>query len=206
MKRPLVIGLTGGIASGKSTVSRELAGLGAVIIDADALAHLLAQPGQVLYEAYLEHFGMEAIAADGTLDRQYVAQRVFSSPEEQAWLDRTSHPIIRARFEQELAAACTQSPPAVVLDVPLLFEAGWDQMADECWLVYAKAEQQLARLLARNGGTEEAARARIAAQMPLEEKRGLADFVLDNTGRPGRLLKQVRRLWKERVNTDGELP
>ena len=206
MERPLVIGLTGGIACGKSTVSRELARLGAIIVDADALAHLLAQPGEALHEAYYKHFGAEAVAADGSLDRQYIAGRVFSSPEEKAWLDRTSHPIIRERFKQELAAACAQLPPAVVMDVPLLFEAGWDSMADECWLVYATMEQQLKRLLARNGGTEEAARARIMAQMPLEEKRRRADFVLDNTGRPNQLFKQVRRLWKERVNTDGDIP
>ncbi len=206
MKHPLVIGLTGGIACGKSTVSRELARLGAIIVDADALAHLLAQPGEALYEAYYKHFGPEAVTAEGLLDRQYIAWRVFSSPEEKAWMDRTAHPIIRTRFEQELAAACDQLPPAVVLDVPLLFEAGWDEMADECWLVYATLEQQLKRLLARNGGTEEAARARIMAQMPLEEKRRRADFVLDNTGRQSRLLKQVRRLWKERVNVDGDIP
>ncbi len=205
MKHPLVIGLTGGIACGKSTVSRELARLGAIIVDADALAHLLAQPGEALYEAYYKHFGPEAVTAEGLLDRQYIARRVFSSPEEKAWMDRTAHPIIRTRFEEELAAACDKQPPAVVLDVPLLFEAGWDEMADECWLVYATLEQQLKRLLARSGGTEEAARARIMAQMPLEEKRRRADFVLDNTGRQSRLLKQVRRLWKERVNVDGDI-
>ena len=205
MKHPLVIGLTGGIACGKSTVSRELARLGAIIVDADALAHLLAQPGEALYEAYYKHFGPEAVTAEGLLDRQYIARRVFSSPEEKAWMDRTAHPIIRTRFEEELAAACDKQPPAVVLDVPLLFEAGWDEMADECWLVYATLEQQLKRLLARSGGTEEAARARIMAQMPLEEKRSRADFVLDNTGRQSQLLKQVRRLWKERVNVDGDI-
>lgn len=205
MKHPLVIGLTGGIACGKSTVSRELARLGAIIVDADTLAHLLAQPGEALYEAYYKHFGPEAVTAEGLLDRQYIARRVFSSPEEKTWLDRTAHPIIRTRFEEELAAACDKQPPAVVLDVPLLFEAGWDEMADERWLVYATMEQQLRRLLARNGGTEEAARARIMAQMPLEEKRRRADFVLDNTGRQSQLLKQVRRLWKERVNVDGDI-
>ena len=205
MKHPLVIGLTGGIACGKSTVSRELARLGAIIVDADTLAHLLAQPGEALYEAYYKHFGPEAVTAEGLLDRQYIARRVFSSPEEKAWMDRTAHPIIRTRFEEELAAACDKQPPAVVLDVPLLFEAGWDEMADERWLVYATMEQQLKRLLARSGGTEEAARARIMAQMPLEEKRSRADFVLDNTGRQSRLLKQVRRLWKERVNVDGDI-
>ncbi len=205
MEHPLVIGLTGGIACGKSTVSRELARLGAIIVDADALAHLLAQPGEELYEVYCNHFGPAAVAADGSLDRQYIAQRVFSAPEEKAWLDRASQPIIRTRFEQELAAALAKRPPAVVLDVPLLFEAGWDEMADECWLVCTTTEQQMQRLMSRDKCTEEAAKARVAAQMPQEEKRRRADVVLDNTGWPRQLLKQVRQLWKERINTDGDI-
>ena len=191
----MIIGLTGGIASGKSTVSGHLASLGAAIIDADKIAARLAEPGETLYKAYVEHFGARVVQADGRLDRRQIGRLTFADPAEKFWVDQVSHPLIRSEVERQLS---TGRPGAVqVLDVPLLFEAQWDKLADVIWLVYVRPEVQLARLIRRNAYSEAEARQRIASQMPLEEKRALADVVIDNSGSRQATLEQVDRLWEE---------
>ena len=135
-----VIGLTGGIASGKSTVSGMLKSLGACIIDADAIAHQLSEPGESIYRAYLEHFGAQVINHEGRLDRRAVAERVFACPQEKQWMDGTAAPLILAEVKRQLSEAVKAETPAVVLDVPLLFEAGWDALAEESWLVVCPSE------------------------------------------------------------------
>jgi dephospho-CoA kinase len=203
--RPLIIGLTGGIACGKSTVSRELSGMGAHIIDADLLAHQLSQPGEAVYQAYLEHFGEEILRENGELDREKVAQLAFGRPTVVAWLNETAHPLIRRRLELDLAKALSPPCQAVVLDVPLLFEAGWDSLADESWLVYAEEKTQLERLLKRDECTLAAAKARIAAQMPLAEKKARADILIDNSGKLTQTQMRLKELWKERVERHGRI-
>ena len=195
-----IIGLTGGIACGKSTVSTELRAHGAAIIDADALAHELSQPHQPIYNAYVERFGSEIVAADGTLDRAAIARRVFADPAVHAEVEAIAHPIIRRAAEERLCAARDENKRAAVLDVPLLFEAGWDALADETWVVALPREEQLARLLARDTSMDAGeARARIAAQMPLAEKCARADVVIDNSGTVEEIREYIGKLWKERI-------
>ena len=195
-----IIGLTGGIACGKSTVSAELRKRGAAIIDADALAHELSQPHRPIYNAYVERFGSEIVAADGTLDRAAIARRVFADPAVRAEVEAIAHPIIRRAAEERLRAARDENKRAAVLDVPLLFEAGWDALADETWVVALPREEQLARLLARDKAMDAGeARARIAAQMPLAEKCARADVVIDNSGTVEEIREYIGKLWKERI-------
>ena len=195
-----IIGLTGGIACGKSTVSAELRARGAAIIDADALAHELSQPHQPIYNAYVERFGSEIVAADGTIDRAAIARRVFADPAVRAEVEAIAHPIIRSAAEERLRAARDENKRAAVLDVPLLFEAGWDALADETWVVALPREEQLARLLARDKAMDAGeARARIAAQMPLAEKCARADVVIDNSGTVEEIREYIGKLWKERI-------
>ena len=195
-----IIGLTGGIACGKSTVSTELRALGAAIIDADALAHELSQPHQPIYNAYVQRFGREIVTADGTLDRAAIARRVFADPAVRAEVEAIAHPIIRMAAEERLRAARDENKRAAVLDVPLLFEAGWDALADETWVVVLPREEQLKRLLARDKAMDEGeARARIAAQMPLAEKCARADVIIDNSGTKEEIREYIGKLWKERI-------
>ena len=195
-----IIGLTGGIACGKSTVSTELRAHGAAIIDADALAHELSQPHQPLYNAYVQRFGREIVTADGMLDRVAIARRVFADPAVRAEVDAIAHPLIRMAAEERLRAARDENKRAAVLDVPLLFEAGWDALADETWVVALPREEQLARLLARDTSMDEGeARARIAAQMPLAEKCARADVIIDNSGTKEEIREYIGKLWKERI-------
>ena len=195
-----IIGLTGGIACGKSTVSTELRALGAAIVDADALAHELSQPHQPLYNAYVQRFGREIVTADGTLDRAAIARRVFADPAVRAEVDAIAHPLIRMAAEERLRAARDENKRAAVLDVPLLFEAGWDALADETWVVALPREEQLKRLLSRDKAMDEGeARARIAAQMPLAEKCARADVIIDNSGTKEEIREYIGKLWKERI-------
>lgn len=198
-----IIGLTGGIACGKSTVSRGLRALGAAIIDADALAHELSQPNAPIFNAYVERFGREIVTAGGTLDRATIAARVFSDPAVRAEVDAVTHPLIRTAAEERLCAARAAEKRAAVLDVPLLFEAGWDTLADEVWVVALPAEEQIARLLARDKTMSEGeARARISAQMPLAEKCARADIVIDNSGTVEETRECIEQLWRERIIGD----
>lgn len=195
-----IIGLTGGIACGKSTVSRALRAHGAAIIDADALAHELSQPGQAIFNGYVERFGRGIVTAGGTLDRAAIAARVFADPAVRTEVDAITHPLIRAAAEERLRAARAAEKRAAVLDVPLLFEAGWDALADEVWVVALPAEEQLARLLARDKSMSEGeARARISAQMPLTEKCARADIVIDNSGTVEETRECIEQLWRERI-------
>ena len=192
-----IIGLTGGIACGKSTVSKVLKDCGARIVDADAIAHELSQPNQPIFHAYVELFGPEIVTPEGTLDRAEIARRVFSDTALRDKMNARVHPISRAVVEDCLDAAHMAGIPAVVLDVPLLFEAGWDALTTDTWVVSLPPSEQLARLLARDHTMDEAeARARIDAQMPLAEKCMRADVVIDNSGTRDETKKCVEKLWK----------
>ena len=195
-----IIGLTGGIACGKSTVSKALRALGACIIDADAIAHELSQPNQALFNAYVQRFGMAIVTPGGTLDRAAIARLIFTDPTMRAEVEQISHPLIRRAVEERLRMAEKEQKRAAVLDVPLLFEAGWDALADEVWVVALPPEEQLTRLLARDKTMSEGeARARIAAQMPLAEKCARADVVIDNSGTKEETRDYVGKLWEERI-------
>jgi dephospho-CoA kinase len=184
------IGLTGGIASGKSTVGQLLAGRGLTVLDADAYAHQALAPGSAGARAVLERYGarVRGEESDG-IDRAALGRIVFGDASERGWLERLVHPLVRERFEAELEQLA--AAPQVVLMIPLLFEAGLEPLCSEVWLVDCHEEQQLLRLIERNGLSEAEARARIAAQWPLARKRPLADVVLDNRGTRDQLAAAV---------------
>jgi dephospho-CoA kinase len=192
----LRIGLTGGIGSGKSTVSRLLAARGAVIVDADVIAREVVEPGTPGLAAVVDAFGPAVLAADGSLDRPALAGIVFGDPEARRRLDAIVHPLVRARTTEVAAGA---PPDAVVVhDVPLLVEAGQAGTYDLVLVVEADPQTRVARLVQR-GLTAEDARARMAAQATDEQRRAVADVVLDNSGTPEQLADQVERFWVERV-------
>ena len=192
-----VIGLTGGIASGKSTGSGYLQTRGAVILDADAIARDLSRPGGTIYTAYVNHFGRKILQPDGELDRRAIGQMVFGSPAEKEWIDTITHPLIREEMQLRLQQEKEQGAAIILLDVPLLFESGWDKMAEGTCLVYVDESVQLARLMARNGYGRDEALARIRAQMPLSEKKKRAKWLIDNNGDRSAAIEQADRLWKE---------
>ena len=191
-----ILGLTGGIASGKSTVSRHLLGLGAAIIDTDRIAYELAMPHRPLWEAYLEHFGTGVLLPDNTLDRKAIGQRVFRDAMERRWVDDTAHPMIRKTVENQLETCKESGTSVAVLDVPLLFEVGWDSLAESVWVVYVPPAIQLSRLMLRDECDEISARNRIHSQLDMEEKRRRADVVIDNSGTWKETEKQVNDAWR----------
>ena len=192
----LRIGLTGGIGSGKSTVSALLAARGAVVIDADRIAREVVEPGTPGLAAVVEAFGQGVLRDDGSLDRPALAAVVFADPESRKRLDGIVHPLVRARAA-ELAGAAPDGS-VVVHDVPLLVETGQAASYDVVLVVQADPEVRVRRLVQR-GLSEEDAWARIAAQATDEQRRAVADVVLDNDGTPAELEEQVDRFWAERV-------
>jgi len=199
-----VVGLTGGIGTGKSTVTRMLEELGAVVIDADAIVHELQAPGTPLVRAIAEAFGPEVVGASGALDRKALADRVFGDPEARRRLNALVHPPTAVEMARRLEDARARGVPLVVLDVPLLLEgrqkgsgAASALPLDAVIVVYAPEEVQIERACARDGASPEEVRARLRAQMPIDEKRALADFVVDNTGSREATRRQVQALYRE---------
>ncbi len=190
----LVIGLTGGIGSGKSTVSAALAARGAVVVDADAITRELQEPGQPVLGAMVERFGPAILRADGALDRQAVADIVFGDPEALADLNAIVHPAVGEEIARRLAAE-SATDHVVVLDVPLLVESGRDDMAGTI-VVDVDPEVAVARLVTQRGFREDDARARIARQAGREDRLAKADFVIDNGGDRAALAAQVDRCWE----------
>ncbi len=192
----LRIGLTGGIGSGKSTVAALLAARGAVVVDADRIAREVLEPGTPGLAAVVGAFGPGVLAEDGSLDRAALAAIVFADPEARARLDGIVHPLVRARAREVIGQA---APDAVVVqDVPLLVETGQADAHDLVLVVETDLETRVARLLLR-GLSEDDAHARIAAQATDEQRRAVADVVLDNSGGPEALAEQVDRFWAEHV-------
>jgi dephospho-CoA kinase len=190
-----IIGLTGGIGSGKSTVSAMLRELGATIVDADEGARAVVEPGQPALQEIRERFGAEVFAAGGHLDRERLADIVFSDERAREDLNAITHPRVRAWMAERMQAAAEAAAPAVVLDVPLLFESGLTAGLDDIVVVWAPVETQFARAVAR-GGRGEDIRARIKAQMPLDQKREHASVVIDNSGSEEDTRAQVEAFWR----------
>jgi dephospho-CoA kinase len=189
----ILIGLTGGIGSGKSTVSARLAELGARIVDADAIVREVQAPGTEVFAAIVERFGTSVVAADGTLDRAALAALVFNDPDELKALSAIVHPAVGVGIAEALAAAA-ETDDVVILDVPLLVESGRDDMAAMV-VVDLDPEVAVQRLVEHRGFSEEDARARISRQASREERLAKADKVLDNSGSVEDLLAQVDALW-----------
>ena len=196
-----LLGLSGGIGSGKSTVARMLAARGATVIDADAIVHELQAPGAPLVDELAEAFGLDILDVNGALDRAALGTLVFGDEDARKRLNAIVHPQVGAEFARRLQAATERGDALVVLDIPLLFEgrkAGTGTSAqlavDATLLVYVDSETQIARTMARDDCTREAAQARIDAQMPLSEKRPLADHVIENDGTLEQTERQVEAL------------
>lgn len=193
----LKIGLTGGIATGKSSVSGFLRSLGAAIIDADVLAREVVLPGKPAWQEIIKQFGPTVIHEDGSLNRKHLASIVFADEQARRKLNQITHPRVIERIYEIMSDMARQGVAAVVLDVPLLIEADMTEMVDEVWLVVAEQEQQRARLMARDGLTAKEATSRIKAQMPLSEKRRFADRVIDNTRTWAETQTQIAAAWAE---------
>lgn len=194
-----LVTLTGGIASGKSTVARMLGELGAEVVDADALAREVVRPGQPALEEIVAAFGREVLLPTGELDRRKLAQRVFSDPASRARLNAIVHPRVGERMRQAVEEIRARRPDAVVvLDVPLLFDVPLPELESlPAVVVYASPETQLRRLRERDGLTEGEAQQRLRAQRPLRDKLARARWVVDNDGDLARTAEQVRRVWEE---------
>ncbi len=176
-----LIGLTGGVGSGKSTVADMLRELGAEVIDADEAAHSVYAPGSAGFDSVVREFGPEYIR-DGHIDRARLGELVFNDVEARKRLNAIVHPLVRDWMAARTAEAAERSAAVVVHDVPLLFENGLDRMYEEVILVYVPAAVQVKRLVSGRGVPEDRARAMIAAQMPMDEKRRRARLVIDNRG------------------------
>ncbi len=184
------IGLTGGIATGKSSAARLLEQHhGLPVLDADLYARQALEPGQPATEAVLERFGPGVVSSGGVVDRRALGAIVFNNQDERRWLEQLVHPIVRQRFDQELVQLDTN--PAVVLMIPLLFESGLEALCSETWLVDCDESQQLQRLMARDQLNEAEAQARMDAQWPLARKRSLADVLISNRGDAAALNAQL---------------
>lgn len=188
-----IIGITGGIASGKSTVTNFLRKQGFQVVDADAVVHQLQKPGGRLFDALVQHFGQEIILENGELNRPILASLIFSNTEEQEWSRITQGEIIR----EELAALrnkLAQMEAIFFMDIPLLFEQDYSAWFDETWLVYVDRDVQVERLMKRDHLSKDEAESRLTAQWPLEKKKDLASHILDNNGNQNQLLNQVHIL------------
>ncbi|MBI4259319.1 MAG: dephospho-CoA kinase [Actinobacteria bacterium] len=190
----LLVGLTGGLGSGKSTVSGLLEERGAVVFDADVLSRRAVEPGTRGHSRVVDRFGAEVLARDGSIDRAALAARVFADPEARLALEAIVHPEV-FRLLREGLAPLAGTDRIVVFDAPLLVEAGLQEACDVVVLVTAPREQQVARVVAARGMTEEAAEERIAAQLPDEEKARVADVVIANDGTVEELGARVDALW-----------
>ncbi len=192
-----IIGLTGGIASGKSMVASFLEEMGATVIDADRLARIVVEPATGPYKEIVETFGEKILNPDGTIDRKALGAIVFSSPDARKQLERITHPAIKKLAGELLEEERLKGTAISFYVVPLLLEAGLESTVDEIWIVYTDEETQLKRLIKREHIDRDEALRKIAAQMPLSEKIKFGDKVIDNSGTPEETRMKVMELWLE---------
>ncbi len=189
-----LVGLTGGIASGKSTFSALLRARGVPVLDADALARAVVAPGAPALARLAEAFGPQALAPDGSLDRRWMGARVFADPGERRRLEAITHPAIREAMAEEIGRLVAAGHSLVVYDVPLLYEVGLEALVESVVVVWTPRAVQLERLVRRDALLPAEAEARLGAQLPLDEKAARADFVVENDGPPEALAAKADRL------------
>ncbi len=178
-----IIGLTGGISCGKSAVADVLRRhFGATTLDIDTVTRWLLEPGGELFEAYVRHFGSYVVTREGTLNRRLIGEIIFNHPDEREWINSVAHPVLLQKARDFLVECSEIGAGLVVLEVPLLFEAGWEHLFDEIWAVYTKRQTQIWRLMSRDNLTRQQALARINAQMSTEELCARADVKIRNLG------------------------
>jgi dephospho-CoA kinase len=194
----LNIGLTGGIASGKSTVAKMFVKNGAYLIDFDGLAHEVQEPGKPAWKEVVNHFGKRILQPDKKIDRVKLGNVVFADKEKLAELDKIVHPLVYQEWHARLEKIAKKEKHAIILsDIPLLFEGNMQHLFDLTILVFIVPEKQISRLMTRNGISKEEAGKRLKSQMPISEKIALADIVIDNDGGIPETEKRVRQVWQE---------
>ncbi len=199
----LVIGLTGGIGTGKSEAARRLVSLGAELIDADVVGHEAYAPYAEAWRRVVEAFGEGILGPNGEIDRRSLGAIVFSDPEQLARLNGIMHPLMARMVQEKIDGFREQGADVVVVEAALLFEAGWDSLVEEVWVTDAPEESVIGRLALRNGMSEEEARRRVSSQMGRTERLSRADIVIDNSADVAAMRKAIDELWativKERI-------
>ena len=192
----MIIGLTGGIASGKSTAAKYLGEKGASVIDADKLGHRAYEPDTDAFDKVVSSFGQEVVGADGQIDRKVLGSKVFGNPEALDRLTGIIWPEIGRLVLTQFEVARGEQPDApIVLEAAVMLEAGWEPMVDEVWVVIVDPDTAVKRAISRDGVEEEAIRKRIASQLTNEERRAKADIVIDNSSDEAALLTQLKTQW-----------
>jgi dephospho-CoA kinase len=199
-----IIGLTGGIATGKTSVARFFQSQGAVVIDADQLARAAVEPGSRGLERVVAAFGWDILAPDGQLDRKSLASLVFSDPHKRVVLEGILHPEIKHLAEECIAQAAESGQRFVFYMAPLLIEAGVTDRVDEVWVVTVRSEVQLERLMRRDGIDQDEALRIIASQMPLAEKEKYGRIVIDNSGTPETTASLLAEIWAQEIEGSHE--
>lgn len=193
----LRVGLTGGLATGKTFVGEALAGFGCLLIQADELGHAALAPGGEAYDAVIREFGREVVDGEGRIDRRVLAARVFGDPEKLAALNRLVHPAVVRREEELMAEFAAREPYGIaVVEAAILVETGSYKRFDKLVLVTCDEETQVRRAMKRDHAAEAEVRARLERQMPLAEKRKYADFVIDTSGEKENTLRQTRAVYE----------
>jgi dephospho-CoA kinase len=191
-------GLTGGIASGKSTVANMFLEKGAFLIDFDKLAHIVEEPGKPAWIAIIKAFGEEILQENGSIDRAKLGQVVFCDNAKRFLLNRIVHPAVFEEWQCRIGMIKDKKNNAIIIsDVPLLFEVGLKAMFDVSMLVYVPPDVQIERLMARNGYTEEESKVRLLSQVSIEEKKKLADIIIENVGSLSETAKTIHQVWEE---------
>ncbi|MCL2166172.1 MAG: dephospho-CoA kinase [Clostridiales bacterium] len=192
-----LIGLAGGIASGKTMITEYLTGLGAPVVDADVISRRITEPGSPVLRDIAEAFGEDCLDEEGCLRRKELGRIIFGNPESRLRLNRIMHPRISERIQEEIRKYQDAGEPVILYSAPLLLEGGSKGMTDEVWLVALEPKEQIRRLMDRDGINEEEAAARLRAQSSLEEKLALADKVIDNNRSREEAMAQAKALWEE---------
>ena len=194
----ILLGVTGGIASGKSTVARMLEELGAPIIDFDLLSRVVVEPEKPAWQEIVSYFGEQVLLADKTLDRKKLSEIVFRDPEKRKKLESFTHPRIHQEFVRLVKEHTARDPEVIIQAViPLLIEAGLQYLFHKLLLVYIPQEDQVRRLMDRDKVSRETAQSILAAQLPIDEKKAYADFIIDNSGSLEDTQKQVKEVWRK---------
>lgn len=192
-----VIGLTGGIGSGKSAVARLLAELGAIIIDADKIGHEALKPDTEIWQEVVAAFGQQILTPDGNINRKKLGEIVFGNPESLSTLNQIMHPRMYETIKAQLEGYRQRGVRVVVLEAPLLLEAGWTSLVDEVWVTVASEATVLRRLQERTGLSEPESLARIRSQLPVKEQVSHADIVIDTDYNLDELRVNIEKLWQE---------
>lgn len=193
----VVIGLTGGIASGKTTAAEQLKSLGAVVIDADRLGHRVYEPGSPGFERVVNEFGHDLVSEDGTINRQVLGGKVFGDPEQMQRLTDIAWPEIRRLAEEEIEECRRSGHEVIVLEAAVLIEAAWQDLCDEVWIVTVKTAVARKRLMERNGLSEEQAQSRIDSQISTRERLQHADVKIDNSDKLEQFERRVKLQWNK---------